>query len=156
MPDSELSQRQLRIDAASIPGLAVVIELEPALSRTRIAAGSGRVVRAARVRVSPGAPSSRPRRGAPLPDAGPPWRKPGLTVGSKGRWAYDDAVTTREKIEKLLDQLSEPALEAEYERLLAAVEERGMMPLPDGWGQTRTGEPMPDVAAALHRSRASR
>lgn len=28
-----------------------------------------------------------------------------------------------------------------------------MAKLPDGWGRTLTGEPMPDVAAAIHRSR---
>ena len=64
-------------------------------------------------------------------------------------------VTTREKVDKLLDQLSEAELLAEYERLLAAVEEPDMVPLPEGWGQTRTGEPMPNVVAARHRSRES-
>ena len=29
-----------------------------------------------------------------------------------------------------------------------------MAPLPDGWGQTLTGEPMPNVVAAVRRSRA--
>lgn len=29
----------------------------------------------------------------------------------------------------------------------------GSTPLPEGWGQTLTGEPMPDVAAAVRRSR---
>lgn len=28
-----------------------------------------------------------------------------------------------------------------------------MVPLPEGWGKTLTGEPMPDVAAAVRRSR---
>jgi hypothetical protein len=27
-----------------------------------------------------------------------------------------------------------------------------MAPLPEGWGQTLTGEPMPDVVAAVRRS----
>jgi len=75
-----------------------------------------------------------------------------------GAQAGDDTiptVTTREKVDKLLDQLSEAELQSEYERLLAAVEEPDMLPLPEGWGQTRTGEPMPNVVAALHRSRAS-
>jgi hypothetical protein len=27
------------------------------------------------------------------------------------------------------------------------------VPLPEGWGETLTGEPMPDVAAAVRRSR---
>lgn len=29
-----------------------------------------------------------------------------------------------------------------------------MAPLPDGWGETLTGEPMPNVVAAVRRSRA--
>jgi hypothetical protein len=41
---------------------------------------------------------------------------------------------------------------------LRAVEQGGvaepeMAPLPEGWGQTLTGEPMPNVVAAVHRSR---
>lgn len=34
--------------------------------------------------------------------------------------------------------------------------ETEMSPLPEGWGETATGEPMPDVAAAVRRSRESR
>jgi hypothetical protein len=63
-------------------------------------------------------------------------------------------MTTREKVERLLDQLSQAELEAEYERLRRAVDrESEMAPLPSGWGQTLTGEPMPDVVAAVRRSR---
>jgi hypothetical protein len=64
-------------------------------------------------------------------------------------------MTTRDKVDELLDQLSEAELQAEYEHLLAAVEGPSMAPLPEGWGRTRTGEPMPNIVAALHRSRAS-
>jgi hypothetical protein len=64
-------------------------------------------------------------------------------------------MTTREKVNQLLDQLTEAELQAEYERLAAAVDEPKMVELPDGWGETITGEPMPNVVAALHRSRAS-
>jgi hypothetical protein len=65
-------------------------------------------------------------------------------------------MTTREKLERLLDRLSEAELEAEYERLREAVEgEAEMAPLPQGWGETLTGEPMPNVVAAVRRSRAS-
>jgi len=65
-------------------------------------------------------------------------------------------MTTREKVEQLLDQLSEAQLEAEYERLRETVEgPPEMAPLPAGWGETVTGEPMPNVVAAVHRSRAS-
>lgn len=34
-----------------------------------------------------------------------------------------------------------------------ALEEPEMVPLPAGWGETLTGEPMPNVVAAVHRSR---
>ncbi len=37
----------------------------------------------------------------------------------------------------------------------ASVEETEMAPLPAGWGETLTGEPMPNVAAAVRRSRDS-
>jgi hypothetical protein len=33
--------------------------------------------------------------------------------------------------------------------------ESEMAPLPTGWGRMRNGEPMPDVAAAVRRSRES-
>jgi hypothetical protein len=68
---------------------------------------------------------------------------------------YDRRVTTREKVEKLLDRPFEGALQAEYERLVAAIEEPEVAALPDGWGMTLTGEPMPNIVAALHRSRAT-
>lgn len=65
-------------------------------------------------------------------------------------------MTTREKVERLLDRLSEGELEAQYERLREAVEgEPEMAPFPAGWGETVTGEPMPNVVAAVRRSRAS-
>ncbi len=65
-------------------------------------------------------------------------------------------MTMREKVERLLDRLSEAELEAEYERLREAVEGASKMaPLPAGWGETVNGEPMPDVVAAVRRSRAS-
>jgi hypothetical protein len=34
-------------------------------------------------------------------------------------------------------------------------DEPEMVPLPEGWGETLTGEPMPNVAAAVRRSRES-
>ena len=65
-------------------------------------------------------------------------------------------MTTREKLDRLLDRLSEADLEAEYERLREAIEvEPEMAPLPQGWDKTLTGEPMPNVVAAVRRSRAS-
>jgi hypothetical protein len=65
-------------------------------------------------------------------------------------------MTTREQIEQLLDRLSEAELEAAYQRLRETVDRAPeMAPLPAGWGETITGEPMPNVAAAARRSRAS-
>ena len=65
------------------------------------------------------------------------------------------SMSTREKLEQLLDRLSEAELEAEYERLREVVEgEPEMAPLPRGWAETLTGEPMPNVVAAVRRSRA--
>jgi hypothetical protein len=65
-------------------------------------------------------------------------------------------MTTREKVERLLDRLSDAELEAEYERLRDAVDgDTAIAPLPAGWGETVTGEPMPNVVAAVRRSRAS-
>ena len=43
-------------------------------------------------------------------------------------------------------------------RIVVVPEQEGeaqMAPLPTGWGETLTGEPMPDVAAAVRRSRDS-
>jgi hypothetical protein len=64
-------------------------------------------------------------------------------------------MTTREKVIQLLDRLSEAELEAEYQRLLAAVDEPDVATLPAGFGRTLTGEPMPNVVAAVRRSRDS-
>jgi hypothetical protein len=65
-------------------------------------------------------------------------------------------MTMRAKIERLLGRLSEAQLEAEYERLRETVDgQPEMAPLPAGWGETVTGEPMPNVAAAVGRSRVS-
>ena len=65
-------------------------------------------------------------------------------------------MTTREKIEQLLGRLSDAQLKAEYKRLREMVDgQRETAPLPDGLGETVTGEPMPNVAAAVRRSRAS-
>jgi excisionase family DNA binding protein len=39
---------------------------------------------------------------------------------------------------------------------LAAVTDESSLPLPDAWRRTATGEPMPDVLAAIRSSRAGR
>ncbi len=40
------------------------------------------------------------------------------------------------------------------ERDLADLVGDATLPIPKGWKRTATGEPMPDVVAAIHRSRA--
>lgn len=60
--------------------------------------------------------------------------------------------------EKLLQEVARWT-DREAEIALQAVErangESDMAPLPEGWGETLTGEPMPDVVAAVRRSRES-
>jgi hypothetical protein len=65
------------------------------------------------------------------------------------------AMTTREKAHELLDELPDAELD-EVVRLLKV--RRGeaeweTVPLPEGWSRMANGEPMPDVAAAVRRSR---
>jgi hypothetical protein len=38
-------------------------------------------------------------------------------------------------------------------RAVESVSEPEMAPLPEGWGETLTGEPMPNVVSAVHLSR---
>jgi hypothetical protein len=77
-------------------------------------------------------------------------------------------MTAKERLHQLVDTLTDGEAEDAL-RLLAAErgmlidtapqgatdkDESGLATLPDGWGTTLTGEPMPDVAAAVRRSRA--
>jgi hypothetical protein len=70
-------------------------------------------------------------------------------------------------IDTLTDREAEDALrrlDAELRALIGARAQGGtdeerdaeIAALPEGWGRTLTGEPMPDVAAAVRRSRAMR
>lgn len=69
-------------------------------------------------------------------------------------------MTTKGRLHKLVDELSDREAETTL-RLLDAMRrgehiegsESEMAALPAGWGQTLTGEPMPNVAAAVRRSR---
>jgi hypothetical protein len=59
---------------------------------------------------------------------------------------------------ELLLQRAPTLTEEQAAAALRAVEEPDedewqTAPLPEGWGETLTGEPMPDVAAAVRRSR---
>lgn len=58
--------------------------------------------------------------------------------------------------ERLLrDVLELDEAEATRARIVMAGESE-LVPLPAGWGETLTGEPMPNVAAAIRRSRETR
>jgi molybdopterin biosynthesis enzyme len=65
-------------------------------------------------------------------------------------------MTAKEKL--LRDVLDLDEAKAARARIVVADEagdEPEMAPLPKGWGETLTGEPMPNVAAAVRRSRES-
>lgn len=69
---------------------------------------------------------------------------------------YAWTVTAKEKLLREILDLDEA--EAARARIVVSAgsgEEPEMAPLPAGWGETLTGEPMPDVAAAVRRSRES-
>jgi hypothetical protein len=69
-------------------------------------------------------------------------------------------MTTKERLHRLVDELSDREAENTL-RLLDATRQEGpagaddeeMAVLPHGLGETLTGEPMPNVAAAVRRSR---
>ncbi len=76
-------------------------------------------------------------------------------------------MTTKERLHRLVDSLTDREaedalrlLDAEHQALIASrppgeTDEEGqsaLAALPKGWGTTLTGEPMPDVAAAVRRS----
>ena len=71
-------------------------------------------------------------------------------------------MTTKERLHLLVDELSDGEaedtlrlLDARRRREHAALADSGseMAVLPTGWGETLTGEPMPNVVAAVRRSR---
>jgi hypothetical protein len=63
-------------------------------------------------------------------------------------------MTAKEKlIRDVLDLDEAKATRARIVVVDDAEVEPEMVPLPEGWGETLTGEPMPDVAAAVRRSR---
>jgi len=77
------------------------------------------------------------------------------------RSVESQSMTAKELLRLRIDELSETEAENTL-RLLdarrkdedtAEVGEPEMAPLPQGWGQTLTGEPMPNVVAAVSRSR---
>lgn len=65
-------------------------------------------------------------------------------------------MTAKEKLlREILDLDEAEAARAHIVISDASVEDAEMAALPMGWGETLTGEPMPNVAAAVRRSRES-
>jgi hypothetical protein len=65
-------------------------------------------------------------------------------------------MTAKEKLlREILDLDEAEAARAHIVITDVAVEEAEMASLPSGWGETLTGEPMPNVAAAVRRFRDS-
>jgi hypothetical protein len=60
-------------------------------------------------------------------------------------------VTTKEKLRAQLEELSEQ--EAQNAQIVVRRPEPDVVGLPKGWGETLTGEPMPNVVAAVRRVR---
>lgn len=73
-------------------------------------------------------------------------------VAQVGATLWD--VTAKEKLRERVEGLSEE--EAARAQIVVVEEpESAMAPLPEGWERMANGEPMPDVAAAVRRSRES-
>lgn len=60
-------------------------------------------------------------------------------------------MTTKEELRAQLEVLSEE--ETEHAQIIARRPPPDVVGLPDDWGETLTGEPMPNVVAALRRVR---
>lgn len=74
----------------------------------------------------------------------------------RGSLGYPLGMTAKEKL--LRDVLDLDEAKAARARIVVtdtSEDEPEMAPLPEGWGETLTGEPMPNVAAAVRRSRES-
>ncbi len=60
-------------------------------------------------------------------------------------------MATREELHQELDAL--PDRQVPKARIVVDETEPDIVGLPEGWGETLTGEPMPNVVAAVHRVR---
>ena len=81
-------------------------------------------------------------------------RRESSDVDVHRRYAF--SMTAKEKL--LRDVLDLGEARAVRARIVVAEdseEETEMAPLPEGWGETLTGEPMPNIAAAVRHSRES-
>lgn len=76
------------------------------------------------------------------------------SAGAKENRRYASSVTAKEKL--IRDVLDLDEAKATRARIVVMDEpepESEMVPLPEGWDRMANGEPMPDVAAAVRRSR---
>ncbi|MHB1571525.1 MAG: hypothetical protein ACYCXW_10550 [Solirubrobacteraceae bacterium] len=69
-------------------------------------------------------------------------------------------MATRDRLHKLIDELPDTPeaarrIEAAWQAL-EPIDEHEMAPLPAGWDRMANGQPMPNVVAAVHRSREGR
>jgi hypothetical protein len=62
-------------------------------------------------------------------------------------------MATRAQLHREVDALDDERIAKA--RIVVEDDEPEMAPLPEGWGETLTGEPMPNVVAAVRRSRES-
>jgi hypothetical protein len=62
-------------------------------------------------------------------------------------------MATREQLHRELNALDDERVAKA--RIVVEGDEPEMARLPEGWGETLTGEPMPNVVAAVRRSRES-
>ena len=66
-------------------------------------------------------------------------------------------MTAKQRLRRAIDELTER--EASVARIIVereADDGTDMVELPEGWNRTVSGRPMPDIVAALNRSRAGR
>ncbi len=82
------------------------------------------------------------------------------TVLRRVSGAILDPMTAKKELRAAIDGLTEADAAAALDFLASRAERDGdddgepeMAPLPKGWGETLTGEPMPNVVAAVHRAR---
>jgi hypothetical protein len=88
-----------------------------------------------------------------MPSARRPLRSPARQVTATNRRTVAKLtnMTTKEKLRAQLEQLSEQ--EAQHAQIVVGRPEPDVVGLPKGWGETLTGEPMPNVVAAVRRVR---
>lgn len=78
-----------------------------------------------------------------------------ITVATAPHAKIED-MATRAELHRELDALPEPQVPKARIVVEETMSEPDVIGLPEGWGQTLTGEPMPNVVAAVRRVRDER